>query len=162
MWNREWNREESRKATRDMAEPTVAPSAPERPIQAREPRVANTGRSVFIKGELTASEDLTVDGRVEGRIDLSDHALTIGPNADIHADIAAKVVTVFGSVSGGIAARDKVDIRRGGSLEGDLVCTRLAIQEGAHFCGKVTMGARRAKQNATAAENAASALVAVD
>jgi cytoskeletal protein CcmA (bactofilin family) len=155
-----WNREESRNASRDIVEPTVALSAPERPIQAKETRLANVGSSVFIKGELTASEDLTVDGRVEGRIDLPDHALTIGPNADIQAHIAAKVVTVFGSVVGGIASRDKVDIRRGGSLEGDLVCTRLAIHEGAHFCGKVTMGARRAKHNATAAENAAPALVA--
>ena len=148
-----WKSEESPNAGRDMDKPTIAPAAPERQLnQTKEPRLANIGNSVFIKGELTASEDLTVDGRVEGRIDLPDHTLTIGPNAHIQAHIAAKVVTVFGSVVGGITARDKVDIRRGGSLEGDLVCTRLAIQEGAHFCGKVTMGARRAKQNATAAE----------
>jgi cytoskeletal protein CcmA (bactofilin family) len=70
-------------------------------------------------------------------------------------------VTVFGSVVGGITAREKVDLRRGGSLEGDLVCARLAIQEGAHFCGKVAMGARRTKQNVTAAENAGPAFVAV-
>jgi cytoskeletal protein CcmA (bactofilin family) len=157
-----WNREESRNASQDMAQPTAAPAARERqPNQAKETRLANIGSSVFIKGELTASEDLTVDGQVEGRIDLPDHALTIGPNANIQAHIAAKVVTVFGSVVGGIAARDKVDIRRGGSLEGDLVCTRLTIQEGAHFCGKVSMGARRAKHNVTAAENATPALVAV-
>jgi cytoskeletal protein CcmA (bactofilin family) len=95
---------------------------------------------VFVKGELTGSEDVTVDGRVEGRIDLPDHALTIGPNGHIQADIVAKVLTVFGLVVGGIRARDKVDIRRGGSLEGDLACARLAIQDGAHFCGKVDMG----------------------
>ena len=157
-----WNREESRNASRDVAQPSFAPAAPERqPNQAKEPRLANIGSSVFIKGELTGSEDLTVDGRVEGRIDLPDHALTIGPNANIQAHIAAKVVTVFGSVVGGIAAREKIDIRRGGSLEGDLVCARLAIQEGAHFTGKVTMGARRAKHNVSAAENATPALVAL-
>jgi len=157
-----WNREESRNASQGVAQPSSAPAAPERqPTQAKEPRVANIGSSVFIKGELTGSEDLAVDGRVEGRIDLPDHALTIGPNANIQAHIAAKVVTVFGSVVGGITARDKIDIRRGGSLEGDLVCARLAIQEGAHFTGKVTMGARRAKHNVSAAENATPALVAI-
>src|SRR6266446_10982234 len=135
-----WNREESRNASRDVAQPSFAPAAPERQSnQAKEPRLANIGSSVFIKGELTGSEDLTVDGRVEGRIDLPDHALTIGPNGHIQADIVAKVLTVFGLVVGGIRARDKVDIRRGGSLEGNLACARLAIQDGAHFCGKVEM-----------------------
>ena len=69
---------------------------------------ANLGRSVTVNGALTGSEDLTVDGRVEGSIDLPDHALTIGPNATIHARIAADVVTVFGSVVGDIAARDTI------------------------------------------------------
>jgi cytoskeletal protein CcmA (bactofilin family) len=157
-----WNRGESRNASRDMAQPTVAAAAPERqPNHVKEARLAKFGSSVVIKGVLTGSEDLAVDGRVEGRIDLPDHTLTIGPNAHIQAHIAAKVVTVFGSVVGAITARDKVDIRRGGSLEGDLVCTRFAIQEGAHFRGKVTMGARRATHNAIAAEDAAPVLVAV-
>jgi cytoskeletal protein CcmA (bactofilin family) len=157
-----WKSEESPNASRDMDQPPIAPAAPDRqPNQAKETRLANIGNSVFIKGEVTASEDLTVDGRLEGRIDLPDHALTIGPNANIQAHIAAKVVTVFGSVVGGITARDKVDIRRGGSLEGDLVCAHLAIQEGAHFSGKVSMGARRAKQNVTAAQTATPAFVAV-
>ncbi len=79
-----------------------------------------------------------VDGRVEGSIDLPDHALTIGPNASIHARIAANVVTVFGSVVGNITARDTI-IRVGASVQGDLVCARLALQDGAHFCGRVKM-----------------------
>jgi cytoskeletal protein CcmA (bactofilin family) len=93
-----------------------------------------------VDGELTGSEDLTVDGRVEGSIDLPDHALTIGPNGTINARIVAKIVTVFGSVVGNITARDTT-IRKGASVQGDLVCTRLAIQDGAHFCGKVNMAA---------------------
>jgi cytoskeletal protein CcmA (bactofilin family) len=103
--------------------------------------MANLGRLVTVNGELTGSEDLTVDGRVEGSIDLSDHALTIGPNANIHARIAAKVVTVFGSVVGHISAHDAI-IRKGASVEGDLECVRLVLQEGAHFCGKVAMAGR--------------------
>jgi len=103
--------------------------------------MANLGRLVTVNGELTGSEDLTVDGRVEGSIDLPDHKLTIGPNANVQARIAAKVVTVFGSVVGHITARDTI-IRAGASVEGDLECDRLALQDGAHFCGKVAMGTR--------------------
>ena len=114
---------------------------------------------MFIKGELTGSEDLTLDGRVEGRISLPDHSLTIGPNAHVQADVVAKAVTLFGSVVGAVTARDRVDIRRGASLEGELSCARIAIQEGAHFCGKVVMGPRRATANGADAQ-AASALVA--
>ena len=97
--------------------------------------MANLGRSVAVKGELTGSEDLTVDGRVEGSIDLSHHSLMIGPNAIVNARIAAKVVTVFGSVVGNITAHDAT-IRKGASVQGDLVCTRLAIQDGHISAGK--------------------------
>jgi cytoskeletal protein CcmA (bactofilin family) len=113
---------------------------------------AALGRSVTVKGELTGSEDLTVDGRVDGTIDLSQHALTIGPNAIIHARIAAKTVTVFGTVLGNITAHDTI-IRKGASVEGDLSCTRLAIQDGAHFCGKVEMAARGTADRAQGAES---------
>lgn len=120
---------------------------------------ANLGRSVAVKGELTGSEDLTVDGRVEGSIDLSEHALTIGPNAIIHARIAAKVVTVFGSVVGNITARDTI-IRVGASVQGDLVCARLALQDGAHFCGQVKMATgQTARKGQTAPETPALAAV---
>jgi cytoskeletal protein CcmA (bactofilin family) len=99
---------------------------------------ANIGRAVVVNGELTGLEDLTVEGRVEGSIDLPDHALTIGPTGTIHAKIVAKIVTVFGSVVGDITARDTI-IRKGASVQGDLVCARLAMQDGAILCGKVDM-----------------------
>ena len=100
-------------------------------------RVATFGGSVFIKGEITGSEDLTIDGQVEGRIHLSDHTLTIGPNATIVADITAKVVTVFGSVDGNITAKERIDVRSSASVEGTVTCAKLSIQEGAHVCGKI-------------------------
>ena len=99
-------------------------------------RVA-VGISISIKGEITGAEDLTIDGQVEGRIDLPEHTLTIGPNATVVADITAKRVTVFGSVIGNIVARDKADIRKAASIEGALTCGRLAVQEGATIIGKV-------------------------
>jgi cytoskeletal protein CcmA (bactofilin family) len=123
-------------------------------------QVAQLGRSVLVKGELTGSEDLTVDGRVEGRIDLPDHTLTIGPNAQVRADIVAKVVTVFGSVVGGVTARDKVEIRQGGSLEGHLACGRITIQDGAQFRGKVDMPPRQQQQDGPRPEAVAPALAA--
>ena len=153
------NREESRTASGNADQPMVIPAPQDRrPSEVKEILMANVGSSVFVKGELTGSEDVTVDGRVEGRIDLPDHALTIGPNGHIQADIVAKVLTVFGLVVGGIRALDKVDIRRGGSLEGNLACARLAIQDGAHFCGKVDMGSSQPTQGEVETQNASPSL----
>ena len=80
---------------------------------------AQFGRSIVVKGEVSGSEDLTIDGQVEGRITLPRPALTIGPNATVCADITAKVVTIFGTVVGSITAHEKIDVRRGGSVEGE-------------------------------------------
>lgn len=156
-----WNRAKSRSSGKT-DQPIVVPAVPEhRPTEAKQKRQANLGRSLLVKGELTGSEDLTVDGRVEGRIDLRDHALTIGPNAHIQAVIVAKVVTVFGSVVGDITAREMVEIRRSASLKGNLVCPRIAIQDGAHFCGRVDMGASRRPQHRAETGKSVSTLVAV-
>ena len=103
-------------------------------------RMATIGISVTIKGEIKGSEDVTVDGQVEGKIDLPEHTLTIGPNATVVADINAKVVTVFGSVTGTVVAREKADIRKSASVEGSLTCGRLLVQEGATIIGKVETG----------------------
>ena len=100
-------------------------------------RPAAIGVSVAIKGEIRASEDVTVDGQVEGRIDLPEHTLTIGPNATVVADINAKAVIVFGSVVGTIIAREKADIRKTASVEGSLSCGSLAVQEGAKMNGRI-------------------------
>jgi cytoskeletal protein CcmA (bactofilin family) len=101
--------------------------------------VVNIGKSVVIKGELNGSEDLTVEGHVEGRIELKDHVLTIGPHGRIKAEIHAKAVIVLGEVTGNISASEKVDIRDNGSVDGDIVAPRVAIAEGAHFRGSVDM-----------------------
>jgi cytoskeletal protein CcmA (bactofilin family) len=121
-----------------------------------EMRAAQFGRSLYVKGEVTGSEDLTIDGQLEGRIDLPDHTLTVGPNATILADVTAKVVTIFGSVIGSINAKEKIDIRKGGSVEGNVTCARLAVQEGATLSGKFeTQGAGKARPRTTAIGNAA-------
>ena len=99
----------------------------------------NIGKSVVIKGELNGSEDLTIEGQVEGTIQLREHVLTIGPNGRIKAQVFAKSVIVLGQVSGNVTASEKVDIRDNGSVDGDIVSPRVAIAEGAHFRGSVDM-----------------------
>jgi len=101
--------------------------------------VVNIGKSVVIKGELNGSEDLTVEGYVDGTIELKDHVLTIGPHGRIKAEIFAKAVVVLGKVDGNVTASEKVDIRDNGSVEGNIVAPRVAIAEGAHFRGSVDM-----------------------
>jgi len=130
-----WNRENAPKA--EPARPETASSSalsPERRV------VAWVGKSVIFRGDLISSEDMTIDGRIEGTVDVRDHHLTIGPNGNITADITANSMTVFGKVVGSIVSKDKVDIRVGASVEGGVQCKTLGIQEGAYFSGKVTMG----------------------
>ena len=99
------------------------------------------GKSVVIKGELSGSEDLTLYGQMEGSIRLPDHTLTIGPDADIKAQVVARAVVIMGAVTGNVEAAEKVDIRASGSLVGDLVSPRLAIAEGGSLRGRVEMPA---------------------
>jgi cytoskeletal protein CcmA (bactofilin family) len=124
--------------------------------------IVNIGKSVVIKGELNGSEDLTIEGHVEGTIQLRDHVLTIGPNGRIKAQVFAKSVIVLGEVTGNVTASDKVDIRDNGSVDGDIISPRVAIAEGAHFRGSVDMQKKAAApaqpvKAATAAPQAAAA-----
>jgi cytoskeletal protein CcmA (bactofilin family) len=99
--------------------------------------VMNLGKSVMIKGELSGSEDLTLYGRMEGSVKLPDYTLTIGPEADIKAEITAKNVVILGGVTGNVVAGEKVEIRSTGSVTGDVASPRFAIQEGGCMRGKV-------------------------
>jgi cytoskeletal protein CcmA (bactofilin family) len=101
--------------------------------------MVNIGKSVLIKGELSGSEDLTIEGQVEGKIELRQNVLTIGPNGRIKAQIFAKAVIIQGEVHGNITASERVDIRDNGSVEGDLAAPRVAIADGAHFRGGIDM-----------------------
>jgi cytoskeletal protein CcmA (bactofilin family) len=118
--------------------------------------IVNIGKSVVIKGELNGSEDLTIEGHVEGTIQLRDHVLTIGPNGKIKAQVFAKSVIVLGEVTGNVTASDKVDIRDNGSVDGDIVSPRVAIAEGAHFRGSVDMQRKGAQPQPQAAKSVAS------
>ena len=119
--------------------------------------IVNIGKSVVIKGELNGSEDLTIEGQVEGTIQLREHVLTIGPNGRIKAQVSAKSVIVLGEVTGNVTATEKVDIRDNGSVDGDIVAPKVAIAEGAHFRGSVDMQRAGAKAAAPAASKPAAA-----
>ncbi|MBV9573564.1 MAG: polymer-forming cytoskeletal protein [Acidobacteriales bacterium] len=99
--------------------------------------VAHIGKSVVVKGELSGSEDLYVDGQVEGKIELAGNSLTIGPNGQVRADVNAKSVVVQGRLEGAIRASDRADLRKSGIVVGDIFTQRIAVEEGAYFKGKV-------------------------
>jgi cytoskeletal protein CcmA (bactofilin family) len=142
-----WKRDESvRPAGQPAVSPHPAVSAPSGDSAVRreashnmEKDIVNIGKSVVIKGELNGSEDLTIEGHVEGTIQLREHVLTIGPNGRIKAQVFAKSVVVLGEITGNVTATEKVDIRDAGSVDGDIVSPRVAIAEGAHFRGSVDM-----------------------
>ena len=116
-------------------------SAEAAPVDRRseEKLVMDLGKSVVIKGELSGSEDFTLYGQMEGSIRLPDHTLTIGPHADIKAEISAKAVVIMGAVIGNVTARERVEIRATGSVTGEIRSPRLAVADGGYLRGRVEM-----------------------
>jgi cytoskeletal protein CcmA (bactofilin family) len=119
--------------------PSAKPVAPPPPAAASRPtnpapgNAAQLGKSLKVKGEIAGSEDLYIDGEVEGKITLQGNNLTIGPNGNVRAEVTAHSITVLGRLQGNVRAADRVEIRKTGSLEGDLVTARIAIEEDAVF-----------------------------
>ena len=131
------------------ATPQAVPAST--PVGAAKPRkqsarnVVPIAQSLLIKGELIGSEDMTVEGFVDGTLELCQNVLTIGPNGKITAQVFAKAVIVLGKVDGNITASEKVEILEGGSVHGDVVSPRVAIADGADFCGSVDMQTKGAQ-----------------
>ncbi|MGH9529496.1 MAG: bactofilin family protein [Terriglobales bacterium] len=99
--------------------------------------IAHIGRSVIIKGELSGSEDLYVDGQVEGTIELQGNSLTVGPNGQLRANVNAKNVIVHGVLEGNVKASERTDLRKSAVVTGDISSQKIAIEDGAYFKGKV-------------------------
>ena len=119
---------------------TTAPSRPADPMRSdslRSNEIATIGKSVVVKGELSGSEDLIVDGEVEGSITLRGQSLTIGPNGRVRANIEARNVIVHGRLDGNIHASDRVELRKSASLTGDIFTARISIEDGAFFKGGI-------------------------
>src|SRR5690349_9791540 len=107
---------------------------------------ATIGKSLVIKGEVTGSESLYIDGRVEGAINLPGNRVTVGRNGQVQANINAKEVVVLGKAKGNVTASDRVDIRNEGSLGGDVICQRISIEDGAWFKGSIDIRKPGAKE----------------
>jgi cytoskeletal protein CcmA (bactofilin family) len=129
--------------------PSEAPAAP-RPVSATTADQATIGKSLVIKGEVTGSESLYIDGRVEGSINLAGNRVTVGRNGIVSANINAREIVVLGKVRGNLTASDRVDIRSDGSLTGDVVAARISIEDGAFFKGGIDI--RKAGQKANGEE----------
>jgi cytoskeletal protein CcmA (bactofilin family) len=166
------------KPTNQPATPSARPNEPERtpvstppatsasePITtAARPVVASAtadqatiGKSLVIKGEVTGSESLYIDGRVEGSINLAGNRVTVGRNGVVSANINAREIVVLGKVRGNLTASDRVDIRSDGSLTGDVVAARISIEDGAFFKGGIDIRKAGQKPNSEEAKAAASA-----
>jgi cytoskeletal protein CcmA (bactofilin family) len=101
--------------------------------------MANIGKSISIKGDLTGNEDLVIEGKVEGKVELPNNQLTIGANGQVKAEINAKAVIVIGRVSGNVRGTERIEIQATGVVEGDVAAPRLLVAEGAVVNGSITM-----------------------
>jgi cytoskeletal protein CcmA (bactofilin family) len=127
-----------------------APAAAPRPLATSTADQATIGKSLVIKGEVTGSESLYIDGRVEGSINLAGNRVTVGRNGVVSANINAREIVVLGKVRGNLTASDRVDIRSDGSLTGDVVAARISIEDGAFFKGGIDI--RKAGQKVNGEE----------
>ena len=125
--------------------PTPAPALGSSPARGS----ARLGSSLQIKGHITGTEDLQIDGKVDGPISLRGHGLTVGPAAQLTSEIHAREVVVYGKVVGNVHARDRVDVKTDGSVIGDISTARISIEDGAHFKGRIEIDPTKS-QNAAA------------
>jgi cytoskeletal protein CcmA (bactofilin family) len=118
-----------------VAQSTQRPKPPSQGVE----DVANIGKSISIKGDLTGNEDIVIEGTVEGKVDLPNNQLTVGANGTVRAEINAKGVVVIGRVSGNVHGTERVEVQATGVVEGDVVAPKLGIAEGAVVNGSIKM-----------------------
>src|SRR5262245_285584 len=112
--------------------------------------VAVLGKSVIVKGQIFSREDLTIDGEVEGTVELQEHRLTVGPNGKVLATVKAREIVVLGTIHGNVEASDKIDIRKEAKLVGDIKTARIVIEDGAYFKGNIDIVRAEAPRSAPA------------
>jgi len=118
--------------------PSPAPAAASEPPRRPSER-ATIGPSIFIKGDLSGEEDLVIEGRVEGRVDLKQNNVTVGKNGRVKADVFGKVVVVEGEVDGNVFAREQAILRQSGSICGNITAPRVILEDGSRFKGSIDM-----------------------
>jgi len=148
MWNRRKEEEPAPKPT--SVPPTVSEpvkegipmsTQPTRPLETRNDTArggaAILGKSVILKGQIYGREDVTIDGEVEGTVELQEHRLTVGPTGKVVATIKAREIVVLGTVQGNIETREKIEIRKDAKVVGDIRTARIVIEDGAYFKGSI-------------------------
>ena len=176
MWKPNQSNSSSQTPPNEPARPATTPAAPSYDPPARTSTssapVANSadqatiGKSLVVKGEVTGSESLYIDGKVEGAINLPGNRVTVGRNGQVSANITAREIVVLGKVRGNMTASDRVDIRSEGSLTGDVAAQRISIEDGAFFKGGIDIrkpgseGGKSATTNSAASTESPKAVVA--
>ncbi len=168
MWKPNQAGSPSPSSSNDPVRPAVPTTSSNEPISARPSGAspaasaiadqATIGKSLVVKGEVTGSESLYIDGKVEGAINLPGNRVTVGRNGQVSANISAREVVVLGKVRGNINAQDRVDIRSEGSLTGDVIAQRISIEDGAFFKGGIDI--RKPGQTKDGASNSGGAVEA--
>ena len=145
MWNKRKEEEYPPKAaaappapatqTKESAPMSTTPAPSHHQSDSRGPAII--GKSVMIKGQIFSREDLTIDGEIDGSVELHEHRLTVGPNGKLQAGVKAREVVVLGTIHGNVEASDKIDIRKDAKLVGDIKTARIVIEDGAYFKGSI-------------------------
>ncbi len=144
MWNKRKEEEYPPKSgttpaapalSRDNPPMSTAPSSTHFNPDVRGPAVI--GKSVMIKGQIFSREDLTIDGEIDGSVELQEHRLTVGPHGKLQAGVKAREIVVLGTIHGNVEASDKIDIRKDAKLVGDIKTARIVIEDGAYFKGSI-------------------------
>lgn len=137
MWNRD--REEDEEPMETTEARSDASATGDRPGSTARDARAIIGKSITIQGEVTGDEDLTIQGHVDGSVSLDEHAVTVGPDGKVDADIVARVITVEGHVDGDLDADDQIVLRGSARVEGDISAPRVVLEDGSYFRGAVDM-----------------------
>ena len=117
--------------------PTRTPEPSPHPTHSTPSGIAVLGKSVIVKGQIFSREDLTIDGEIDGSVELNEHRLTVGPHGKLQAGVKAREVVVLGTIQGNVEATEKVDIRKDAKLVGDIKTARIVIEDGAYFKGNI-------------------------
>jgi cytoskeletal protein CcmA (bactofilin family) len=151
MWTKQQPQSEAPAPPQAAKPSVVAFNSPATPALGSTPArsQARLGSGLQIKGQITGTEDLQIDGKVDGPISLRGHELTVGPTAQLTSEIHARQVIVFGKVVGNLHARDRVDVKSDGSVIGDISTARISIEDGAQFKGRIEIDPTKS-QNAAA------------
>jgi cytoskeletal protein CcmA (bactofilin family) len=163
MWS---NKQSQADSTRSSGSPEqaypvtpISPAGTQRPGSPTARNLSFLGPSLEIKGKISGEEDLQIDCKVEGPITLQGQKLIAGRSAQLHSEIAAREVVVYGKITGNVRAQDRVEIKKDGSVLGDITTARISIEDGAYFKGRIEI--ERSKASASVAEEADSVLAPV-